>query len=242
MKTIGNRIKIIIEYFCGNERGNRTKFAEIVGVEKNTVSNWIKRGTEGDIGLNVLTKITRAFPQINEGWLLTGDGSMLKRANSSTTISNAHGNKMAGKHSSINQNAGDVVHHNYLSDCEDGEIKEFLKNNNEWIVSRYEERLKWMAEINDHLRSTVDTKDMQLKNLNETYRSMLMERNNQLHTTIEGAMLKDKLNNSNVEHLIATQSEQMKHKREQYDKLLEAFLKLQEENRLLYKQLLNKKE
>lgn len=75
MQTIGQRISEIKEFYFGKERGSVSKFAERVGENKNTVSNWF--GRKDGIGSAVVNKILAAFPDVDKGWLVGGNGSML---------------------------------------------------------------------------------------------------------------------------------------------------------------------
>lgn len=74
METVGQRISKIKEFYYGAGRGSTTKFAEKVGENKNTVSNWF--GRENGIGTTVINKILAAFPDVDRGWLIGGNGSM----------------------------------------------------------------------------------------------------------------------------------------------------------------------
>jgi phage repressor protein C with HTH and peptisase S24 domain len=51
----------------------QTKFEEKVGLSRGLINN-----IKGDISLKTLTKITDAYPELNEEWLKTGKGKMLK--------------------------------------------------------------------------------------------------------------------------------------------------------------------
>ena len=70
---IGNRIKILRTHYCG---GNNEMFASAIGERPNTVSNWINRNP-GNI--SVLKKLIDAFPDLNIGWVIKGEGDMLKK-------------------------------------------------------------------------------------------------------------------------------------------------------------------
>ncbi len=79
MKTIGERIEYVKEYFFGKERGSNVAFANKVEEKSNTVSNWFSRGD--GLGLNVAQKIINAFPEVDVNWLLTGKGTPFINAN-----------------------------------------------------------------------------------------------------------------------------------------------------------------
>lgn len=71
MKNNGERIKQIIMNFCSS----KVEFAKRVGASPQTINNWINR----DNAKNVLKKVIDAFPEVNEDWLITGHGNMLKQ-------------------------------------------------------------------------------------------------------------------------------------------------------------------
>ncbi|MCI1683796.1 MAG: hypothetical protein LKI39_14775 [Bacteroides sp.] len=73
--SINDRINQIKIKFFGDDRGSHKQFIEKIGVASNTASNWIKEGY--NIGRDVITKILKAFPEVNARWLITGDGEML---------------------------------------------------------------------------------------------------------------------------------------------------------------------
>lgn len=79
MQTIGDRICEIKTHFYGDKRGSLLKFAEAVGEKSNTVSNWMTR--EDGVGPAVINKILTAFPEVNKGWLIGGNGSMFSSSN-----------------------------------------------------------------------------------------------------------------------------------------------------------------
>jgi len=63
--------------FLAYLRIGQTKFEEKVGLSRGMI-NKIK----GNISLDSLQKITNAYPELNENWLRTGEGSMLKEKQS----------------------------------------------------------------------------------------------------------------------------------------------------------------
>lgn len=67
------RIKQVREYYC---EGNNEKFAQLLGEQPNTVSNWANRGMNN---ISVLIKLSDTFKDLNLDWLITGDGEMLKQ-------------------------------------------------------------------------------------------------------------------------------------------------------------------
>ena len=64
--------KRLIEFLTYLEIG-QTKFEEMVGLSRGFVN---KLG--GNITIKSLSKIEKVYPQLNTGWLLTGEGSMIK--------------------------------------------------------------------------------------------------------------------------------------------------------------------
>ena len=91
MQTIGDRICEIRRFYFGEERGANTSFAEKIGVSTNVTSNWCSRGD--NIGAKVVNQILAAFPNVDKGWLIGGNGRMLKEPiqeeNAVTIIGNA---------------------------------------------------------------------------------------------------------------------------------------------------------
>ena len=76
MNTVAERIIEIKKFYCGTERGSNKKFAEKIGESPQTVQNWFSR--EDGIGDAVINKILKAFPNVDKGWLVGGNGQMLK--------------------------------------------------------------------------------------------------------------------------------------------------------------------
>lgn len=74
--TINKRIEQIKIHYFGDKRGNHKKFIEKVGAKSNEASNWMTDGYS--VGSEVVKRILSAFPDVSHGWLLTGEGSMLK--------------------------------------------------------------------------------------------------------------------------------------------------------------------
>lgn len=75
MSTIGERIFEVKNHFFGADRGSNKKFADAIGVNPNVVSNWFSR--KDGIGNSVIEKILEAFPSVDKGWLVGGNGEML---------------------------------------------------------------------------------------------------------------------------------------------------------------------
>lgn len=83
MKTIGNRIREIKEFYYGTERGSNKKFAEFMEETPQVVSNWFSRGD--GVSSGVINKILEKFPDIDRGWLIGGNGNMLTATKASET-------------------------------------------------------------------------------------------------------------------------------------------------------------
>jgi len=72
--SINSRIKIIRDTFCN---GDNSEFAQMLGTSKQYASNISNEGKS--VGKKVLDKLLTLFPEISAAWLLTGEGSMLKK-------------------------------------------------------------------------------------------------------------------------------------------------------------------
>lgn len=87
MQTIGERILKIKKHFYGEGYGSNAAFAKKLGVSSQVVSNWFGRGD--GIGVNVINQIMEAFPQVDKGWLVGGNGSMFSDTEPSAPKSEA---------------------------------------------------------------------------------------------------------------------------------------------------------
>lgn len=87
MQTIGERILEIKKHFYGEGYGSNAAFAKKLGVSSQVVSNWFGRGD--GIGVNVINQIMEAFPQVDKGWLVGGNGSMFSDTEPSAPKSEA---------------------------------------------------------------------------------------------------------------------------------------------------------
>ena len=65
----GEMLECLINYYSD---GNKSRFAETIGVAPSTLSNWITRNTF-DIEL-----IFRHCSNVSAEWLITGEGEMIK--------------------------------------------------------------------------------------------------------------------------------------------------------------------
>ena len=104
MKTIGNRIREIKEFYYGTERGSNKKFAEFMEETPQVVSNWFSRGD--GVSSGVINKILEKFPDIDRGWLIGGNGDMLTATKASETpigsASSSIGKSLSSSVSGIN--------------------------------------------------------------------------------------------------------------------------------------------
>ena len=100
MQTIGNRIREIKNFYFGTDRGSDKKFADSLHVTKQTAANWFGRGN--GIGEKVINQILTAFPDIDRGWLVGGNGSMFISENKKASINIGNISKPAGMPNIVN--------------------------------------------------------------------------------------------------------------------------------------------
>lgn len=72
MNTIGERIKMIIEF----EKMNEFSFSKRIGKSNTAVAKIVKG--ESKPGFEVIEAILTEFPSLNSDWLIQGTGQMLK--------------------------------------------------------------------------------------------------------------------------------------------------------------------
>ena len=82
--TDTEKLNSIIEKLC---LGNKANFARKVRTSPQTVTNWLNRGISKD----GILAISQAFPDLNQAWLLYGEGEMLKTNEESPVINYADG-------------------------------------------------------------------------------------------------------------------------------------------------------
>lgn len=70
--NIGERVFQIRAKFCD---GDNTKFADLMGESKTTVSNWCNAES---LGKNVIVKLLDRFKEVDANWLISGEGEMFK--------------------------------------------------------------------------------------------------------------------------------------------------------------------
>jgi hypothetical protein len=73
-KPVHERLSFLIEQLAG---GVQARFAERVGVPTGTIGD-IMGKKKAKPGFELTGKILQAYPEVNERWLLTGEGEMLK--------------------------------------------------------------------------------------------------------------------------------------------------------------------
>ena len=76
----GDRLKKIRKYF----KVNQQELAKILKTKQSFISN-IENGKKG-LSRNLLTKISNVYPEINQNWLLTGEGEMIQENNSANIV------------------------------------------------------------------------------------------------------------------------------------------------------------
>lgn len=64
---------------------SKKEFAEHIGIDKTNLSSAFN-GMEKYLTDNLFIKISEAFPELNQDWLLTGEGNMLKEQSVSTNF------------------------------------------------------------------------------------------------------------------------------------------------------------
>ena len=84
-------LESLINYYSG---GNKSKFANMIGVRPQTINTWLLRGTF-DIEL-----IYSKCEHLSGDWLLSGEGEMLRTSNKAT----ANGDNSVA----VNNNSGNI--------------------------------------------------------------------------------------------------------------------------------------
>ena len=74
--SINTRIKEIVDYYYGRERGSLQKFADKLNVSRQAVTNLCTEGSS--VGMTSVMKILDAFDLIDANWLLREKGNMLR--------------------------------------------------------------------------------------------------------------------------------------------------------------------
>lgn len=74
-----NSINQRIKYIVDQNSLNPNSFAKLIGVTASTLSSMFKKNTNP--GYDTIIKILKAFPYVDERWLLTGVGEMNRTDN-----------------------------------------------------------------------------------------------------------------------------------------------------------------
>lgn len=95
-------------------------FEKMMGLSNGYI-NSMRKG----LGYDKLEQISISFPELNIGWLLTGEGSMLKNESSSTSASFPEETQNKKKNSDTSLENGDLLYKMYIDiQKKDAEIKE----------------------------------------------------------------------------------------------------------------------
>lgn len=85
--TILERINEVKDFLIYNKIiKNQQEFADLLGVDKGNISSLLKG--KRTITDNFIVKISQAFPRIDNEWIKTGEGTMLKSDNKNTDTQN----------------------------------------------------------------------------------------------------------------------------------------------------------
>ena len=88
--------------FLKHENIGQVKFADTIGVSSGFVAN-IRKSIQPD----KIKKIAKCYPNLNTGWLLTGEGDMLKKeANNDINITGSYGVSVGDNNRSTYSNIG----------------------------------------------------------------------------------------------------------------------------------------
>ena len=105
---MNQRLKILIdELKKRRDILSQAELAEIVGISRTQFSELVTGKRQ--ISDKTIRKITAAIPELNEGWLRTGEGEMLK---DTSAIAENHSVSIAGteiKENKINVNADETI-------------------------------------------------------------------------------------------------------------------------------------
>lgn len=155
--SINKRVKDIIDI---KVNGRNVDFAKALNRKPNQVSNWLSEGAS--VGIDVVTSIIEAFPDVNANWLLTGELPMLKDV-ASTGVSIGHGNSTGDIVSggSVNKNTTNLVLPN------DGPQK-IIKPDAQ--IEIYLNQMEVLEQKIAHLESIISAKDELINSKNETIR------------------------------------------------------------------------
>lgn len=109
MKTnTSQRLELIVSYL--RKEGviyNWSDFSNKTSIVRSFLSEM--RSGKKDLSEKTALKIVSAFPQINPGWLLTGEGEMIRQLSSAAHVGDVQGGTVVGAHVS---GSGHSISHN----------------------------------------------------------------------------------------------------------------------------------
>lgn len=88
-------VERIIKLVDEKTNGNKKEFSSIIGIVQVTFNRYINK--ERSIGVDAISGILSAFPDVSAEWLLRGEGDMLKNSGSMTGSNQGDGNKIEYK-------------------------------------------------------------------------------------------------------------------------------------------------
>lgn len=165
----------LIEFLAYLQIG-QTRFEEKVGLSRGLINN-----LKGDVSLKSLKKITDAYPELNESWLCTGEGEMLKisivnnRGNVNTGTVGGDNVNISGSHNTNFGNHHETKNYNGLN------VEDLIKMMEERFqhMLQKEEDIRAIFEENRKLTDEVIRQNADFRIYNEAYRK-LQERINSL--------------------------------------------------------------
>lgn len=143
---------------------SRRKFQDKIGVSNSYIQN-----ISNSIGKEVLNRLSIQFPELNTGWLLTGEGEMLKNPTIGVNVNQGDGNIIGqGNHNNIK--TGNVVN----VALPDSGTQKIIKPDGEVRVVTTESNASTSDELKDlkneiqHLNAMIAMKDDLITSLKET--------------------------------------------------------------------------
>lgn len=152
-KTMEMSVKERLKLFLREESIKDTDFCRTIGVSTGFIS-----GMRVSIQPDKLKSIAINFPRLDIGWLLTGEGSMLKNESSSTSASFPEETQNKKKNSDTSLENGDLLYKMYIDiQKKDAEIKELHTK----LLSMSEEigNLKTLLKDKQHSESLTTNSD-----------------------------------------------------------------------------------
>jgi hypothetical protein len=133
--SINLRIKKIREQFCND---SNKEFAKKMNKNPSAVNNWVREST--GVGLVVVQELLETFTEINANWLITGNGEMLKPANSGESSTGGDGSvtisKVVGGGNvigNVTSEKGKTCGHTYNTNADAKEMFEIIKDKDNYI-------------------------------------------------------------------------------------------------------------